>query len=338
MNMKKKFVIILIVILSLALISCLVYFVVRQSGKNKLTQNDKIPSLPPNEENSVVVDEAEYSVKYNGKKYAYNKNMINVLFIGIDTDKKSEETLYGNGGQSDVLLLSCINPDTDEVKIISIPRDTISNVVVYDYKGEAVDTQRLPISLSHAYGDGGVKSAELTVNSVSDLLYGLPIHAWFSFNVDAIKIINDAVGGVPIVADENNIALMPPGGEIGKESILLDRYAKRFVINRENSTDSERRIRQKQYLSSFVKQAKKAFVKNPFIVVDVYKRLNDYSLTSLTMDEIVWLAGEVSDMEISMDFTALKGKEIQGETMTEFHVDDAMLYETMLDIFYIEVE
>lgn len=347
--MKKKLLIASAVVLIVVMILFLVYVTIKSHGKNKLMQNDKTPALPKVEEKEEITEgnvtvepdnASDYSVKYNGKKYKYNENIINVLMIGVDTDEKKQETLYGIGGQADVLLLGCINPDADEVKLISIPRDTICDVVVCDYNGEAVGTQRLPISLSHAYGDGGVKSAELTVNAVSELLYGLPIHAWYSLNVDSIRIINDAVGGVPIIADENNIKYLPKTVKIGDEYLLKNHRARMFVVNRdiEKETDSVRRIRHKQYLSSFIKQAKKAFSNNPLIVVDIYKKLNDFSLTSLTLDEVVWLAGEVVGMDISTDFTALKGKEIQGETMTEFHVDEENLYETMLDIFYIEVE
>jgi len=336
--MKRKLIIALVVFLVLALILFSVYSILRSQGKKKLTQSDKTPTLPKIEETDEPVDTAEYSVKYNGKKYKYNENMINILMIGIDTDEKKQESLYGIGGHADVLLLGCINPDTDEVKIISIPRDTVCDVVVHDYNGEAVGTQQLPISLSHAYGDGGEKSAELTVNAVSELLYGLPVHAWYSLNVDSVRIINDAVGGVPVIADENNIKYLPKSVKVGDEYLLTNHYARRFIVNRYDESDLTRRIRQKQYLTSFVKQAKKAFSDNPLIVVDIYKKLNNYSLTSLTLDEVVWLAGEVAAMDISVDFTALRGEEVQGETMTEFYVDEKALYETMLDIFYIEVE
>ena len=337
--MKRKLLIIAVFFVCLVFLLLTVFYIVKYSGKNNLTQNNKEPTLPKLEQEAEEDKsaETEYSVKYNGKKYKYNDKMINILLIGVDTEKQ-DETMYGASGNADVLLLGCINTETDEVKIISIPRDTVCDVVVYDYQGESAGTQRLPISLSHAYGDGGDKSAELTVNAVSELLYGLPIHAWYTLNTLSIKVINDAVGGVPIIPDENSIRYLPGDAVIGEEYLLKGVYARGFVVHRYEESDSTRRVRQKQYLSSFVQQAKKAFSKNPLIVVDLYKKIDNYSATSLTLDEIVWLAGEVAGMNISTDFVSLKGEEIQGETMTEFHVDETSLYETMLDIFYIEVE
>lgn len=179
---KKILFIIFFVFLSIILILVASYGVMRYTGKKSLMKNNKIPTLStlPQYADETEDDnsDTDYSVRYNGKKYKYDETMINLLFIGTDNeDEVRKNEFFGNGGQADVLLLACVNTEKNSVKIISIPRDTLCNVELFDYWGNSLGSKELQIALSYAYGDGEKKSCEITANAVSDLLYGLPVHA-----------------------------------------------------------------------------------------------------------------------------------------------------------------
>ncbi len=343
--MKKTLFTVISVFLSLILVATVSLFIMKDNGRKKLTETEKQPELPPvvselPQEDEPTDESAEkYSVRYNGKKYKYNDKMTNVLLMGIDsTEPVDENELFGDGGQVDVLWLGCINNETKSVKMISIPRDTLCDIEMYDINGEPIGSERLPIALSHAFGDGSVKSAEMTVNAVSELLYGLQIHAWYSVNVSAVTLVNDAIGGVEVVADEDNLPFMPSGTEIGETVLLKGKSAHRFIVPRFDTTDASRRVRQKQYMKSFIPTVKEAVKDDPLIVADIYNKISEYSCTSLTLDEIIWLSSEVIGMDIDMDAITLEGKE---ETIGKYNtitLDETKLFETMLDIFYVEVE
>lgn len=302
-----------------------------------------LPVQDEHENNTVLGQPVEYegedySVRYNGKKYKYNENIINTLFMGIDKESSEQEKFYGNGGQVDVLILGVVDTEKDTVKLLSIPRDTICEVEIYDYHGNLTEIQELPISLSHAFGDGGEKSGEITKNAVSDLLYGLPIQNWVSLNISAVSDINDAVGGVKVVAREKDLKALPVGTKTGETVHLKGLLALKYVTNRMIGDDNDRRERQKLYLEAFVSTAKKAVAKNPLLVMNLYKKISEHTHTTLELDEILWLAGEVMGMDIDTDMVSLKGESYLENDKVKFILDEKHLYETMLDIFYVEVE
>ena len=348
MKKRKVLIILLVCILGIVIAAASAILVMRYTGGKSLRGDNKAPELPSFKDDTEITEDEEkipdsdgkeYQVKYNGHKYKYNDAMINVLFMGIDTETEVRENeLYGNGGQVDVILMACVDTENKTVRLLSIPRDTVCEVEIYDYQGEAVGTSRLPISLSHAYGDGAAKSGELTANAVSELLYGLTVHAWYSLNISAIQIVNDFLGGITIVADENNIDYLTKGTQIGDEVVLKGNYARRFIVHRYGENDSSRRIRQRQYLKSFISTALAKLKKNPTLVTDLYGKISEYSTTTLTLDEMVWLTSEMVGMNINDDFITIKGDEIEADDRVEYIVDEKALYETMLEIFYIEVE
>lgn len=56
----------------------------------------------------------------------------------------------------------------------------------------------MQLCLSYAYGDGKAKSAENTANSISRILYDVPITKYFALDLNGIAPINDSIGGVTV--------------------------------------------------------------------------------------------------------------------------------------------
>ena len=116
------------------------------------------------------------TVTWQGKNYKYNQNLSNYLLLGVDK-RTPAETRVGkaDAGQADALFLLSLNRKTKEMTLISIPRDTMTDVESFDLEGKSLGKSKDHISLSYGYGDGGAESCKLTQEAVSNLFYGLPI-------------------------------------------------------------------------------------------------------------------------------------------------------------------
>ena len=141
----------------------------------------------------------EGDVRYQGKIYRYNQDILTFLFLGIDDKGEVEVKKEGiDGGQSDAIFLLVLDPHTSQVSVIGINRDTMADVDVYSSTGHYLWTEKAQLTLQHGYGDGATVSCERSRDAVSRLFYGLPIHGYCSINMGAIPSINDAVGGVEV--------------------------------------------------------------------------------------------------------------------------------------------
>ena len=114
---------------------------------------------------------------------------ISILLLGIDTGDlgRTEQ------GRSDSMIVATINPNTEKTTLLSIPRDTYAEIVGYGTWDK----------INHAYAFGGTA---MSINSVQNLL-DIPIDFYVSVNMEGIKEVVDAVGGVdvnsPIAFNQN---------------------------------------------------------------------------------------------------------------------------------------
>ena len=144
---------------------------------------------------------------WNGKKYRRNTAIRAILCIGVDTKGEMEaQNVAGKGGDADALFLVAQDAAKDEAQIVLIPRNTMTEIEVFDYFGNPIGTETKQLTLAYAFGDGREKSCELTVGALSKLLFGLQIDGYFAVNMDSIPYFNDAVGGVPITVEDEMIA------------------------------------------------------------------------------------------------------------------------------------
>ncbi len=121
-------------------------------------------------------------MKYEGKVYAYNEDIMTFLFMGIDKDNEVREVAEGtDGGQADALFLLVLNPKTGTFQIISVNRNTMTDIRLYDSSGEYLSTVQAQIAVQHGFGNGVEESCEYQVDAVRRLFYNLPIHGYCAF-------------------------------------------------------------------------------------------------------------------------------------------------------------
>jgi anionic cell wall polymer biosynthesis LytR-Cps2A-Psr (LCP) family protein len=281
-----------------------------------------------------------YDVIYNGEKYAYNSDMINLLFLGIDKRGVVEPAADGiSGGQSDALFLLAMNPHTMVMDIIAIPRDTITEIDIYDRAGNYSYSGYAQICLQHGYGDAMSVSNERAKNAVSKLFYHLPIHSVTSVNLGGIPGINDEFGGVTL---ESLYTFSSEGWDFvqGQTVKLQGMGAYAYVHYRDTSrhyTAGERLARQKQYMGLFMNQALDQLKKNPAKVIDVYNAVADYVVTDLGISDMTYLASEVTNYRLGGIYS-LEGTVDTSRTYERYYLDDDALYQLIINEFYEKVE
>ncbi len=126
-----------------------------------------------------------------------SKDSLNVLLLGVDERP-------GDKGRSDTMILMSLNPKTNSMIMLSIPRDTYVNI-----PGRGMD------KINHAYAFGGVELAVETVEKTFDI----PVHIYSRVNMEGFKQGIDALGGVTV----NNTQSFSQGGSTFAEGpIHLD--------------------------------------------------------------------------------------------------------------------
>ena len=110
------------------------------------------------------------------------KDPFSILLLGVDTGDlgRTEQ------GRSDTMMVMTVNPNLEEATIVSIPRDTRTEIV-----GNGTTDK-----INHAYAFGGTPMSVNTVQSMLDI----PIDYYVEVNMQGLKDIIDAVGGVDITS------------------------------------------------------------------------------------------------------------------------------------------
>ena len=280
-------------------------------------------------------------VRYNGKVYEYNSDIMTFLIMGIDKEGTVSAGSSGeDGGQADGQFLLVLNPDTKKMQVIAINRNTMTDVDVYDEDGNFVGTYNLQICLAHGYGDGMQQSCERAEKSVSNLFYDLPINGYISLNMGGVANLVDAVGGVtvPRIKYENEKLVY------GDDQTLSGAQAYSYIRSRGEDYDSAsyRLEKQKEFLKAFITSVKAKVVKDPTVAISLLNVAGKYIVTDVDTNEITYLAGQIGSYSFDPTIYALKGKTTPAEDGTtgheEFVYDEDELYDLMMNIFYKEVE
>ena len=326
--MKKKNIIVFIISIVVILAISAVAFAMKNNSKEEKNKNTS----------SELEQESESYISYNGQKYQHNDHLRTYLYMGIDKDgpvTEAEDSV--SGGQSDAMFLIVVDSEKKTISVLSINRNTMTDVDVYDKDGNFVDTRELQICLQHGFGDGMRTSCQRSVDAVSNLLYGEPVSGYIAMNMDAMPLMNDSVGGVTVeVLDD----LTSPSRNVslhkGETVTLNGDEAYVYLRSRDiNEFDSatKRLNRQVQYIQAFVKQAKS---KDAATLVSAYDAITDYIVTNVDVPNLV---NKLTTYEFddSRMYT-IPGETQMGEQYEEYHVDENALYQLMLEIFYKPVE
>lgn len=276
------------------------------------------------------------TIFYNGKEYSYNKNLTNILFMGVDKDAKASlSNMPGTSGQADCLMILSMDKSKGTARILQVSRDTMTDVDLFDVSGKYYTSVQAQIALQYAYGNGVQSSCFATKKTVSELLYDLPIDGYLSLNLAAISLLNDAVGGVTVTVPEDYTDI-DPAFTAGATLTLTGEQAEKYVRKRDITvfgSNNGRMRRQMQYIPGLIQAIRKKAGSGG----DYYKMLEPvlepYLATDLSADQLNQL-GKYEFLEDETEY--LPGEMKEGEEHDEFYVDEGKLQELLIKMFYTE--
>ncbi len=276
-------------------------------------------------------DEEDSSITYKGKKYKYNSDITTVLFLGVDSSEKATvNSTAGNSGQSDTILLLVMNKKKQTAKILEISRDTMTDISIYDESGTFLAKEKAQIALQYAYGNSTRKSSQLTKNTVSDLLYGVPVRSCITLYVEGISKIVDTLGGVGIVVPEDYTSIDPvftAGAQLTLNGVQAENYV-RYRDTAVTGSNADRMNRQNQFILALIHQLKQSDIKELYSLIE--NSAGEYLYTDMSAGQMKTLA----EYEIDDQIESLPGNMTAGEEHDEFYLNDAQVYEKILKMFY----
>jgi LCP family protein required for cell wall assembly len=157
-------------------------------GASRFYVNNTVAALKSAGNNVVSLPPGVPKVKGKGHLTAKPKTgqPFTVLILGTDS-RTGTGTEYGDNsdacGCSDTIILARVNPVTDKVSLLSIPRDTRVKVT----------GSNLVTKINSAYGRGPDNS----VDTIQTAL-GIPINHWVVLDLAGFKSIVDAIGGIKL--------------------------------------------------------------------------------------------------------------------------------------------
>lgn len=273
---------------------------------------------------------------YNGAWYA-RKELETVLVMGVDkyADDAAEEDGYTNQEQADFLLLLVLDRNAGVCTALPLNRDTMTEITALGLAGERTGTFTGQLALAHTYGSGGLDSARNEGRAVSALLYGTEIDHVMAFTMDAVPVLTDAVGGVPVLV-EDDFSAMTDQLPMGQEVTLRGELALTFVRGRGSmggeKTNLNRMARQNAYLQGLYRRLQDT-VQDEGFLTQLLLELSPYLDTDCTAAQLNDLYQTVVQDRLAV-LDAPAGEAVVGDEFMEFHVDEDALQQTVIELFY----
>lgn len=323
---SKPFRIILVVLLALLLLVSGFYVYARTSGENHL-------------KNTVVAGETT-GITVDGERYIYNENIVNFLILGIDKYTDIENTRQtGSQGLSDAVFLLSYNLKSEDLSLLMIPRDTMVPLLLKDNDGNVVPGDEYQLTIQYSVGESAEESCELSAQTVSDLLGGIPIHRYLAMNLNAVAPLNDAIGGVEVEVLEDINGMF--GQYKQGETILLEGNQALDYVKTRDVTVAEsalgRVARQRQYLTAYYTKAVEAMKSDYFLPVRLLFTLKDYIYTDLDPVDLIYLSSAISGSgDFLTDINTVPGTVTQPGELEEYHVDQDQLNQLLTELFFFK--
>ena len=221
------------------------------------------------------------------------KEPVYVLILGADRRPGQKRA------RSDTILVARIDPQTEKVSLLSIPRDTRVKV-----PGHGMD------KITHANAYGGPALAIKTVKGFT----GLPIHHYMELDFEGFVNLVDIVGGVTVTLDRpindkkgasssggvSNVTYIPAG-----KQKLNGQQALTFVRSRKFADGDFTRIKhQQQFMIALLKKATAS--KNLPKLPTIAEKAGENVDTDMSIPQLLKMAGA---------FKGLKSADIKAYTV-----------------------
>lgn len=281
--------------------------------------------------------EESKTITRDGIDYFPRQDITVLMVLGIDRrGPVAHSGSYNNDGANDVVMLMIFDEKTETYSILNINRDTMLTMPVLGLGGKQAGTYYGQLALAHSYGSGLEDSCENTKATVSDFLYGINIDYYVSLNLDAIGILNDAVGGVTVNV-EDDFSAVDPTLTIGPVT-LNSEQALHFIQSRIGVGDHlniSRNRRQKEYMENFAEAFREKIADSDSFALSTYQDISPYIVTDCSANVITSMMSRYGMFELK-EIVTPEGQNVMGEEYMEFYVDEEKLDDLIIRLFYAE--
>lgn len=214
-----------------------------------------------------------------------NLGPFSVLILGVDEED-------GGASRSDTIILATLNPETESMKLVSIPRDTF--VTLPDGRIEKINA---------AYASGGSHLAKEMVSEYLDL----PIDFYAAMNFDGLVELVDAVDGITVNPDfefswDGHLFKNEGAQKInGEEALAYSRMRKK-----DPKGDFGRQDRQKEVIVSILNKLNSS--KSVTNFDEILNAISPYLKTDVHSNQMVGVALNYSSVLKDIDQISLRGE------------------------------
>ena len=263
---------------------------------------------------------------------------VNILLLGMDIGD-AENTSNTSARRTDTMMLLNYNPRTDNIKVVSIPRDTLIEVEnAHDGNGNYIPYWKI----NAAYALGGEEEVIEQVESLLDITVNYLIEIDYA----AFRNLIDAVGGVEMYIDRDmyydddaqDLHIHFNKGE----TVLLDgQKAEEFFRWRKNNDgtgladgDLGRIKNQQKFISALIEKCT-----NPMIVTqvpDILKAIKENVVTNMSGTAMIKYGLKmISNSGVSMSTLQGYNERIYGQ---DFLIADPSYNQSLLESLKITSE
>lgn len=278
---------------------------------------------------------ATKTILRDGTEYFPRQDITVVMVLGIDQSGPVQSSnYYRNEGSADCVVLLIFDETEKNCRALYLNRDTMLNMDVLGVRGEYAGTTYGQLALAHTYGSGLADSCENVKNTLMKFLHGLSVDYYVAMNMDAIPILNDAVGGVTVTVKED-FSNVNPDITMG-ELKLQGEQAVDYVRTRKDVGDQSnvtRMERQKEYVDGFLKALVQKEQENADFVLRVYEQVEPYMVTDCSATTLNHMVDRYGKYTLGTVVTP-EGENLVAEGHWQFHVDEEALDQLVLELFY----
>jgi polyisoprenyl-teichoic acid--peptidoglycan teichoic acid transferase len=212
------------------------------------------------------------------------KEPFSVLMLGVDERK-------GDKGRSDTMIVLTVNPTNNTVKMLSIPRDTRTQII-----GKGKEDK-----INHAYAFGGVEMAMATVENFLDI----PVDYYIKVNMEGFKDIVNSVGGVKVYNDLD-FSLEGTSFPVGELQLNGEKALKFSRMRYEDPRgDFGRQFRQREIIKGIINSGKNLSSLTKYN--EILTALGDNIQTNLTLEDMMAIRQNYQTAAINVEQMTLTG-------------------------------
>ena len=239
----------------------------------------------------ITINEAVAEVIREEEESNETKGYRNIALFGVD----ARDGELGRGTRSDSIIIASINQDTQEIRLVSVFRDTYLNLGNDSYN-----------KCNAAYAQGGPEQAINMLNTNLDLNITDYVTVGFGGLIDSI----DALGGIEIEVTDAEIShlnnyQLTMSQELGVDYTPVEHSGKQLLngmqataycrIRYTKGDDFRRAERQRDVLAAMMEKAKTVSVGS---LTNMVNAILPEVETSLGVNEIISVLGSVAGYDI----------------------------------------